>query len=554
MRNIFMSAICISALALAIGCSSGDDKDKKNDTTPDVTEDAGKTEDGGTPEDAGKTATDAGPTSTDDTSTAKDTTTAAKFTTCIDVADCVAKACLTNEKDCEKACLAQGTNAALTKSVPFLLCYQGANCDKKCEGSEEKDCFERCVVTSCTDPMMNCIDTGKSGEDVCASALDCFGGCDLSKDKPFTCFSQCYNKLSKESKPLLGKFMNCMGKAGDKGMAACGDEMIACTSGGKTGDKGCGFGIKCMDECDTGADKTDGCIAKCLPQMTSEAQKLFFGINTCEQQPTPKAQNDCMQQKVMTCMLDGLSGEKMCLDGFDCMEKCNAPSSTPNGSQGSDTCIPQCIGSMKKPEQAKFIAASGCLDGGGPDQKACQKSLLACIAPDGQKNCGEGFMCIQDCSKSSTPSLGCLFGCIKDTDAKDEAEQLWSTLDSCEGSFMGPGAGPAPMPAPPTATGLPNGTTPTEDACGKATIACLAKGTANCSDTAKCVNACTNNTSGSDDTTCTLKCLMAATPEAATKIDAYNTCEEACNKKCAGAPSTCQDTCTGCTLSDSPCD
>ncbi len=317
------------------------------------------------------------------------------YPTCIAVSDCVAEACKTNAKDCEKPCLAAASGDALGKALPLLGCVQSECTLGLCKDATNTDCLDDCLGQKCGLPLAACVDDGKAGAGQCGDAFGCFDTCKFAKGKAFSCIGSCYNALDAAGKKALNGMLTCIQTKGKAD--ACASEMLQCLIGGKTGDKGCYTLFGCQQECGPGDDMQ--CIAKCAGQMTAAGQKALIEALPCFGQPETPA----CQAKMLACIAP--TGVETCVQTFDCAAKC------PQGKPGEDLgpgCIFECFHGGKVETVALFTELTGCGDPGS-DKAKCADGFLKCAPPTGTQTCGQVTQCAQACSSQGP---GCLLKCL----------------------------------------------------------------------------------------------------------------------------------------------
>ncbi len=452
-RSLSLALTATLLAALSVGCTT-DDKPKTSDSDTSASADATSGDDGtgtdgtsGSDAAGGSDSTSGSDAATADSGSsdagATDTGPAAKYTTCPEVGDCVAKACEKNEKDCEKACLAEASNDALLKAAPLLSCYQTKCIDGACKDSKEEGCANDCLSAMCTADFIKCIDTPAKGTKTCGTAFSCFDGCDIAKGDGFACYSKCIDALSDDDVKLLVAMGECMAKnPGKDPEKVCGTEMITCMIGTKTGTKGCASVFSCSEDCQKAGGKDDECMVKCLGDITKEAQGAFVKVMPCLGDDEKMAEKEC--QTAMKGCIDP-SGTATCAETFSCISKC--PDDKGPG------CMFDCMSKTdsKGYDQAQEISACFMADeatpastpGGatptgndGPDPE-CIKTIITCAAPSGQGKCPDLLKCMDDCEDKSSGDdngLECVFACApKVTQAAfDNLMTLSTCSDKCE--------------------------------------------------------------------------------------------------------------------------
>jgi hypothetical protein len=374
------------------------------DTTADTVSDTVAADTGGTPD---TTATDAS-----DVLDAGGDVVAPLYTNCVALSDCVAEACKTNAKDCEKPCLAAASADALAKAVPLLGCIQGQCTQGMCKDATDTTCMDDCLGQKCGLPLTACVDDGKAGAAQCGEAMGCFDTCKIASGTPISCIAKCYNALAAGGKQALGKLLTCFQAKG--GQEACAGEMIQCLVGGKTGDKGCYTFFGCQQTCGEGEDLQ--CIGNCAGQMTAAGQNALIDALPCfGAESTPVC-----QAKMLACIAP--TGADSCVQTFDCIGKC------PSGGPGQDpgpACIFECFHGGAADTIGLFTELTPCGDPGS-DKSKCADGFLKCAKPAGTKTCGQVTSCSQACSNQGP---GCLLKCLADGSAAATAD--WKAAYVC---------------------------------------------------------------------------------------------------------------------------
>jgi len=410
MPRLFLSLVATATLFAA--CSSAPEPatgtvDKK-DAAADAASDA-QTGDSALTD----TASDAGPavdtTSADNVSpgdTVSDVP-AAKYPTCVSVGDCVAAACdPTPTADCEKPCLAGGSQASLEKAVPLLTCIQSKCQTGLCKGSKDPKCVSDCVGQMCTPELVACIDDGTSGTAVCGDALACFDKCDPAKGF-FACMGKCYSTLSTAGKAALAIYTNCAGKASGGGQPpeqACIGELMSCLTGGKTGNKDCYEIFTCQEKCPKNEDMA--CMAGCLSDTTAAGQKAFMDAMPCFGDQS-KMNDPVCAKKFMACI--NPTGTKTCLQTLSCQGACPK---APPGQDGSPSCGFACMHNATPAAAEALLKISPCgLENKTPEQaQACTDAMVGCANPSGTDTCKQIMACAQACGQNG--SQDCMFACV----------------------------------------------------------------------------------------------------------------------------------------------
>lgn len=410
--------LLFSITALTAACGDGG-------KTP-TTADAATTSDAQPSDTKGDTSADT--TGGTDATTVSDTAggdaTAAKYTTCAAVGDCVVEACKTNAKDCEKACLAEGSAEAVGKAVPLLGCVQQECQLGLCKDSTETGCVDDCTGKKCGVPLMACIDDGKAGTGSCGDATACFDTCNTAKGKPMTCYADCYNKLSATAKADLGKMVGCIATKGTP--ESCVPEMFTCLLGGKSGDKGCHTAFGCMAGCS--GDDSQGCLTKCAGELTKAGQAAFLAYLPCmgkDETPECKA-------KQVACIAP--IGTDTCVQTMDCIGKCTT------GEPGKDPgagCLFECFHTATAESVALIESMKTCGQSGAGDAK-CMDVMFSCAKPAGTLTCGQISSCMSKCETGTS----CMFQCIQAAAPAGIADlkAAMACLDGCKTECKGDSA------------------------------------------------------------------------------------------------------------------
>lgn len=435
MRKISLILATLSAVALLTACSGEEGGDGAADTSKADTTDTAT---------GGDTAADTAADTASDTSadtqtgdTAADVDDGKKNKTCSAVGDCVMAACAPKkfEKDCQNACLADSSDAALVPAAGLLSCVQ-KTCLPACKDSTEPGCLSDCMGEKCTSVFVACIAHGTEtkGAGTCFESINCFEGCETGKTAtPFACNAACLAKTDAVGAKALSAVAECMAKGDEE---ACGKELIDCVISGKSGPLACYEVFGCQTECEAKGGSDEQCMFSCVPKLTKEAQGKFM-----EAMPCFGSKDPACAAKIMGCV--DPSGDQTCAQTFMCTEACSAKAET----KDSPACIFGCLHKAKKEAAPAFGAVmAACDDGKGdaeplpgdptptedsPPTKACMTAIFTCIDPPavGQK-CPEILACNQACEKSgdNKGGMGCGVTCAT-KGAKAEVQAMIDLID-----------------------------------------------------------------------------------------------------------------------------
>ena len=354
----------------------------------------------------------------------------------------------------------------------------------------------------------------------CAAAADCIDTCS-SGGGGGDCLGTCLAKAQGQAKSELLYLLTCVDNECTQGEckgkpAGCVDScigkrclspLLGCLDDGSVGTSDCAKGSQCVEICKS-LSSPWSCFAGCYNGMSEAGQAGFDAVAACyaqAQQAGSKPEDACFVQ-IATCYAGDKAGTAQCWDIFGCIDACKT------GGGNADQCGLSCVGALTKESQAQFAKLGPCWEGGLPP--SCKDDYLACVQPQGSKDCAAVLACQGACQGSDQDKApGCIFSCMHQGSVAGAKAYL--DLLGCEKA----------------------GT------CAQALTSCATPaGKATCLQTFQCVQGCISK-GGSDATSCVVGCMQSASPTSGKAFADLMICDGDCKKGCGGQDGACKDAC-----------
>ncbi len=359
------------------------------------------------------------------------------------------------------------------------------------------------------------------GDIGCAAAADCIALCTSGGGGGGDCLASCLAKTQGKAQSELLYLLTCIDNECTQGEckgkpAGCVDScigkrclspLLVCLDDGTTGASDCAKGAQCVEICKS-LSSPWSCFAGCYNGMNDAGQAGFDAVAACyaqAQQAGNKPDDVCFVQ-IATCYAGDKAGTGQCWDVFGCIESCKAAGTA------EDLCGLSCVGALTKEGQAQFAKLGPCWQNGL--DPGCKDAYLACVQPQGSKDCAAVLSCQSSCQGSDQAKApGCIFSCMHQ--GSQAGAKAYLDLLACEKAGN----------------------------CGQALTSCATpKGNATCLQTFQCVQGCVSK-GGADATGCVVGCMQAATPASGKAFADLMICDGDCKKGCGGQDGACKEAC-----------
>lgn len=214
----------------------------------------------------------------------------------------------------------------------------------------------------------------------------------------------CIDQFCRKGICAGGGTANCMSDCAQK---KCAHKTLACSADGQSGAATCDTAFPCFAKC---ADNF-ACTTACYAALSPAAQTDFAALMTCAAAAGGEDPFKSCPMQALKCTTAAKTGSASCFQTLACTGKC---------SKGDDACGAKCYADASATAQAQFVAAITCLQA-QPGQ--CAAAMVACIEPNGTKNCVELIVCSDQCKKSGGGD-SCTFACVKQGDKAEVAKLL----------------------------------------------------------------------------------------------------------------------------------
>lgn len=338
-------------------------------------------------------------------------------------------------------------------AAKYATCAAVAQCIADACNPQAVGCEAKCLADAAGDATGKALPALACYSDKCAK-----GACKDSKDP--TCADNCFK-------------------------AACLPQLFTCLDDGKAGTQTCDTTKTCFDACKLGTPGAFECMSKCYNALDAKAKTAANALGACfAKQPAGKDPSQACMAESVACFVGDKAGDKPCFAMFSCSEACKK--------SGKDdySCGIQCLSQTSKAGQKEFLDLLPCVGGNGPMTPECGAKFVACAEPAGTADCLGGIDLIGKCQQSGGgggDNPTCMFEAMHAM--TKEAALLLMQVSPCFGKNDPASA----------------------KTCAPLFLQCVnPSGTADCSATAGCMQACPK-----DDGGCMFGCLKKGSKDGA---------------------------------------
>ncbi len=206
----------------------------------------------------------------------------------------------------------------------------------------------------------------------------------------------------------------------------CISKIAVCGAGGKTGTAKCGGFLTCEQACGTSSDPLS-CITGCYSNLSATAQSQYAALDACISAAGGSDAFGSCPEQVLTCLADGTSGAKTCIEALSCAGTCGTGTDAQKAA-----CMTGCWSQTTAAGQTGFAAALKCM---GTNKAGCVDAMLTCTDPTGSATCTGTLTCAQGCQQTDPQAKStCYYGCLHSA-SKAEAKKvldLQVCMDGCK--------------------------------------------------------------------------------------------------------------------------